>query len=247
MCGYGYSQHASRKPASLPPSSDGAGFYRYTSCGNVRIFKGYDSAEGREDMTVIGNSLVDNPIFFTSCFYDSEAGLYYTAGIYYCPAALALLQSPPIAPPRQTPRIPDRGWRIDIPRRKPIFNPYYVKNPPRAPAGGIVRLLIRVFKKARWGMLLLLLELQDTPDYGPLHVGTHLLEPEDWGNKCCWQRRKICLPSGNTGWEWKCLSWPVVVPCPSEGVNVESPKQWHYYTATPGDCPPDCSRGLRPS
>jgi len=55
----------------------------------VRIFKGYDSAEGHEDMTVIGDSIVD---MFTGYYFDDETGLYHVRHRRYLPALQRWLQ-----------------------------------------------------------------------------------------------------------------------------------------------------------
>jgi len=71
--------------------------YEYDPYGNVRIFKGYDSSEGHEDMTVTGNSLVDNPIFFAGYYFDNETGLYYVRHRMYSPTLQRWLQRDPLS------------------------------------------------------------------------------------------------------------------------------------------------------
>jgi len=79
--------------------------YEYDPYRDVRIFKGCNSAQGHEDMTVTGDSLVrgatdpplsyGNPILFAGYFYDNETGLYHVRHRIYSPTLQRWLQRDP--------------------------------------------------------------------------------------------------------------------------------------------------------
>jgi len=69
--------------------------YEYDPYGNVRIFKGYDSAEGHEDLTVISDSIAGNPFLFAGYFHDNETGLYHVRHRMYSPQLARWLQRDP--------------------------------------------------------------------------------------------------------------------------------------------------------
>jgi len=89
---YFYLQDANYNVIAIRRNSTIIERYEYDPYGNVRIFKGYDSSEGHEDMTVIGDSLVDNPILFAGYFYDNETGIYHVRHRMYSPALHRWLQ-----------------------------------------------------------------------------------------------------------------------------------------------------------
>jgi len=93
---YFYLQDANYNVIAIRRNSTIIERYEYDPYGNVRIFKGYDSAEGHEDMTVIGNSLVDNPILFAGYYFDNETGLYHVRHRMYSPTLQRWLQRDPI-------------------------------------------------------------------------------------------------------------------------------------------------------
>jgi len=80
---------------ALRQGSDIVERYEYDPYGNVRIFAGYDPLEGHEDLTVIGDSVVDNPFLFAGYFYDSETGLYHVRHRMYSPILQRWLQRDP--------------------------------------------------------------------------------------------------------------------------------------------------------
>jgi len=102
---YFYCQDANWNVIALRHGLDIIERYEYDPYGNVRIFKGYDPAEGHEDLTVVGDSVVrdatdpplayGNPILFAGYFYDNETGLYHVRHRMYSPTLARWLQRDP--------------------------------------------------------------------------------------------------------------------------------------------------------
>jgi len=92
---YFYLQDANWNVIALRRGSDIVERYEYDPYGNVRIFAGYNPLEGHEDLTVIGDSIVDNPILFAGYFHDNETGLYHVRHRMYSPTLQRWLQRDP--------------------------------------------------------------------------------------------------------------------------------------------------------
>jgi len=102
---YFYCQDANWNVIALRHGSEIVERYEYDPYGNVRIFKGYDSAAGHEDLTVVLDSTVrdvtdpplayGNPILFAGYFYDNETGLYHVRHRMYSPTLQRWLQHDP--------------------------------------------------------------------------------------------------------------------------------------------------------
>jgi len=92
---YFYLQDANCNVIALRRGSDIVERYEYDPYGNVRIFAGYDPLTGHEDLTVTGDSVVDNPILFAGYFYDNETGLYHVRHRMYSPILQRWLQRDP--------------------------------------------------------------------------------------------------------------------------------------------------------
>jgi len=103
---YFYCQDANWNVIALRQGSNIVERYEYDPYGNVRIFKGYDSAAGHEDLTVVSDSTVrdvtdpplacGNPILFAGDFYDNETGLYHVRHRMYSPTLARWLQRDPL-------------------------------------------------------------------------------------------------------------------------------------------------------
>jgi len=89
---YFYCQDANYNVVALREGSNIVERYEYDPYGNVRIFKGYDSAEGHEDLTVVSDSIAGNPFLFAGYFHDNETGLYHVRHRMYSPTLARWLQ-----------------------------------------------------------------------------------------------------------------------------------------------------------
>jgi len=92
---YFYCQDANWNVIALRHGSEIVERYEYDPYGSVRIFKGYDSAEGHEDLTVVSDSIAGNPFLFAGYFYDNETGLYHVRHRMYSPTLQRWLQRDP--------------------------------------------------------------------------------------------------------------------------------------------------------
>jgi len=93
---YFYCQDANYNVVALREGSNIVERYEYDPYGNVRIFKGYDSAEGHEDLTVVSDSVAENPILFAGYYFDNEMGLYYVRHRMYSSGLQRWLQRDPL-------------------------------------------------------------------------------------------------------------------------------------------------------
>jgi len=93
---YFYCQDANYNVVALRHRSNIVERYEYDPYGSVRIFKGYDPAEGHEDLTVIGDSVAENPILFAGYYFDHETGLYHVRRRMYSLSVQRWLQRDPV-------------------------------------------------------------------------------------------------------------------------------------------------------
>jgi len=103
---YFYCQDGNYNVVALREGSNIVERYEYDPYGNVRIFKGYDSAAGHENLTVVSDSVVrdatdpplayGNPFLFAGYFHDNETGLYHVRHRIYSPTLARWLQRDPL-------------------------------------------------------------------------------------------------------------------------------------------------------
>jgi len=93
---YFYCQDANYNVVALREGSNIVERYEYDPYGNVRIFKGYDPAEGHEDLTVVSDSIAGNPFLFAGYFHGNETGLYHVRHRMYSPTLARWLQRDPL-------------------------------------------------------------------------------------------------------------------------------------------------------
>ncbi len=93
---YHYLQDANWNVVAVREGADVIERYEYDQYGTCRIYAGWNAAEGREDLTVIGASRIDNPIRYAGYPFDAETELYHVRHRMYSPSLQRWLQRDPM-------------------------------------------------------------------------------------------------------------------------------------------------------
>ncbi len=91
-----YLQDANWNVLAVREGTDVIERYEYDPYGTCRIYAGWNAAEGREDLTVIGASRIDNPIRYAGYHFDAETELYHVRHRMYSPSLQRWLQRDPM-------------------------------------------------------------------------------------------------------------------------------------------------------